>query len=136
MQVESGSVNGQSWGSPIFYSTQITPDGTFTTAYTQYNEDCGQTFILAVENTQRNIINNSQSLTFALQSVSDAVLLTVEGLATNQQTWWSMYWSSSFFAFDSAGRSKVTSLESFTIIALYRYASAARYTLSAKVKDC
>jgi alpha-L-fucosidase 2 len=130
MQVESGSVNGQSWGSPIFYSTQITPDGTFTTAYTQYNEDCGQTFILAVENTQRNIINNSQSLAFAIQSVSDAVLLTVEGLATNQQTWWSMYWSSSFFAFDSAGRSKVTSLESFTIIALYRYASAARYTLS------
>lgn len=130
MQVETGSVSGQVWGSLLYYSTQKTPDGTFTTAYTQYNEDCGQTFLLSVESSQRDPVNNTQSLVLALKSVADAVSLTVEGLAAIHQAWWSSYWSESFFAFDSAGRPGVSSLESFTLIASYRYASAARYTLS------
>jgi hypothetical protein len=130
MPVSPGSINGQTWGTPLYYSTQKTPDGTFTTAYTQFNEDCGQTFLLAVESSQRNPTNNSQSLTWAVNSITEAVSLTVEGLSASHQSWWLSYWSSSFFAFDSAGREGVTSLESFTLIASYRYASAARYGLS------
>ena len=114
-------------GEPTYYATQTYSSGTVTVAYTDYNWDCGQTIILAIANSQRSA-DATSSLVDAIASVAAGVTLTIEGLEADNAAWWSTFWETSFFSF-SADRPAVTRLESFTHIAGYRYASAARYSM-------
>ena len=127
-------VSGQvstSWGRPTFYTTQTFSTGTVTAAYTDFNDDCGQTILLAVANSQRSATNKTASLGDAISGVAAGYALTIEGLEAANAGWWDAFWTTtSFFSFDSAGgQPGVTKLEQFAHIAGYRYASAARYTM-------
>ena len=125
----SGQV-ASSWGRPTFFTTQTFSAGTVTAAWTNFNDDCGQTILLAVANSQR-AANKTASLADAIAGVAAGYALTIEGLEAANAGWWSTFWSeTSFFSFDDAGgRTGVTRLEQFAHIAGYRYASAARYTM-------
>jgi len=132
--VSNGSTSGNSWGTPTQWWTQggapVKGDGgTYTTALSVFNEDCGQTLILAVASDQRTQATWS-SLPAALAAVSAGVAATVEGLSAASASWWWEFWSNtSFFSFDSHASAGVTALEQFSHIAGYRYASGARFTM-------
>jgi len=134
--VASGSAGGSSWGEPTQWWMQggqrdkNGDGGTYTTAFTDYNLDCGQTVVLAVASDQRTP-DTWSSQPAALAAVAAGVSATVEGLAAAHEAWWADFWSnSSFLSFDSHGRPLATALEQFAHIAGYRYASAARFTMS------
>lgn len=129
--VASGEASGNSWGVPTQWWTQGgEPSGTYTTAFTDYNLDCGQTVVLAVASDQRTP-DTWSSLPAALAAVAAGVDASVEGLAAAHESWWADFWAgTSFFSFDSNGHALTTALEQFTHIAGYRYASAARFTMS------
>ena len=125
-------VSGQvasSWGRPTFFTTQTFSTGTVSAAWTDFNDDCGQTILLAVANSQR-AANKTASLSDAVAAVAAGYALTIEGLEAANSAWWGSFWEqTSFFSFDSAGLQGVTKLEQFAHIAGYRYASAARFTM-------
>ena len=120
-----------SWGRPTFFATQTFSTGTATAAWTDFNDDCGQTILLCLANSQRSATNKSASLGDAIAGVAAGYALTIEGLEAANSGWWDGFWSqTSFFSFDDAGgRPGVTKLEQFAHIAGYRYASAARFTM-------
>ena len=130
--VAAGSQGGTAWGTDILYFTQGGQrDGTYTTAFTNFNFDCGQTLILAVASDQRGGAAWS-SLGVALASVAAGVGASVEDLEAAHAAWWADFWSAqaggAFFSF-SGDAPLATALEGFTHIALYRYASAARFSM-------
>ena len=133
--VSRGAVSGNPWGTDIEYYTQggardaSGDGGTYTTAFTNFNEDCGQTLILAVASDQRSPATWS-SRAAAVAAVAAGVDATVEGLQGASSGWWADFWGGSWLSFDSNGGAPlVTALESFTHIANYRYASAARFAM-------
>jgi alpha-L-fucosidase 2 len=131
--VSTGTLSNSAWGAPVNWTTQTTSTGTFSVARTVYTDSPSQlALVIAVANSQRSPTNASSSLGDALTQVSAAVAATVAGIEAASSAWWLSFWSTtSFFSFDDAGGVPGASrLEQYTHIAGYRYASAARYTMS------
>ena len=134
--VASGSAGGNPWGMDTQWWTQggardrSGDGGTYTTALTNFNLDCGQTIVLAVASDQRTA-DTGASLPAALAAVAAGVDASVEGLAQAHEGWWADFWATtSFFSFDAHARPLTTALEQFAHIAGYRYASSSRFTMS------
>jgi len=126
--VASGSVDSTPWGTPTQFFTQGGDGGSYTTAFTNFNLDCGQTLILAVASDQRSAAPWS-SRDAAVASVAAGVGSSVEGLQAASAGWWADFWGGSWLSFDAHGAPLVTALEQFAHIAGYRYASAARFSM-------
>jgi hypothetical protein len=132
--VASGSVDSTPWGTPTQYFTQGGPrdkngdGGTYTTAFTNFNLDCGQTLMLAVASDQRTAATWS-SRDAAVASVATGVDASVEGLQAASADWWAAFWGGSWLSFDAHSAPLVTALEQFAHVAGYRYASAARFAM-------
>lgn len=125
--VQSGRTS-MPWGDAE-YCTQYTPNGTYSTAFTIFQpSSCEQTLVLTVANSQRQPSPQS-SQADALATLRNSVPQLPQ-IYQQHAAWWLDFWQMSFISFDSAGLPDVTRLETFTHIASFRYAMAARFTMS------
>lgn len=138
--VTRGAAGGDPWGAPTNWTTQATPSGTFTVAHTQYADASvggALTLLLGVANTQRSPLNATGSQGAAVAAVAAGVAASAAALEAASRAWWAGWWcNTSFFSFDDGSGSPaplgpgVTRLEQFAHLAGYRYASAARGSMS------
>lgn len=114
---ETHVVGDTPWGTQATLNTMDTSSGNITTGLTTASD--GTVYISAQNNQRMQSPASSQAM--AIDGLASAIAAGYDVVAADHSAWWGSFYNTSFWSWDTD-----TALESFTFIAMYRYASAAR----------